>query len=424
MFSISAHSNFLNGTNKQPSKNRLNRKPENFKSYTTYTSVGGLRYEMIKSRAATGEKLDTKHHLGRGGYGKVVLAKSISDQNVYAAKKIKLRPGISIDTIQKEINIALRVASHPGVIKLHDVAVVENTKSEPMIIVFSELIKEAKPFNFHFDFSENLEQLNEFYLLAQQIAGGLNHCLETNIVHGDVKPGNLLIGKGTEGDFVAKVIDFGLSREVQEIPDTSFSPSYVAPERVIAFNTLYPSLESIEGLQDVDAILKQAISRSIVTEKHYVSTNPSENADFVSWLSVDYSIQKDKILEIMNQYYELNQERIDKIGKNKEDVFSFGVVLFETLSGGVLPQSLFIGKDEDGNDCYITKNPKTAVEATGQLVLLSEEHIKMSVGYLSDQVDISDQGLLELIDDMLNPNPYDRISMSQVIERLSKLIGT
>ncbi len=65
-----------------------------------------------------------------------------------------------------------------------------------------------------------------------QIAEGLQAAFEGNLIHRDIKPGNILFA----GPHLAKIVDFGLARvlsdEAQEAGEIWGTPFYVAPEKL------------------------------------------------------------------------------------------------------------------------------------------------------------------------------------------------
>jgi eukaryotic-like serine/threonine-protein kinase len=76
------------------------------------------------------------------------------------------------------------------------------------------------------------------YLVVQACdAVGEAHAL--GIVHRDLKPANLLLSRSARGDFVVKVLDFGLARSISGLEPSITrsdvvcgSPSYMAPEQL------------------------------------------------------------------------------------------------------------------------------------------------------------------------------------------------
>ncbi|MBE1487335.1 serine/threonine-protein kinase [Plantactinospora soyae] len=69
--------------------------------------------------------------------------------------------------------------------------------------------------------------------VAAQLAGALAYLHRRDIVHGDVKPGNLLVP--ADGGLV-RLVDFGAARRVgadSGLPTTQATPEYVAPEVIV-----------------------------------------------------------------------------------------------------------------------------------------------------------------------------------------------
>jgi serine/threonine-protein kinase len=81
---------------------------------------------------------------------------------------------------------------------------------------------------------EKQQRLSELEVLdiGYKIAGALDLALKHNLLHRDIKPGNILF----DADHEPKLIDFGLARSVEAEPEsasvTEGTPYYVAPEKI------------------------------------------------------------------------------------------------------------------------------------------------------------------------------------------------
>eukprot|EP00549_Striatella_unipunctata_P004747 CAMPEP_0118678758 /NCGR_PEP_ID=MMETSP0800-20121206/3399_1 /TAXON_ID=210618 ORGANISM="Striatella unipunctata, Strain CCMP2910" /NCGR_SAMPLE_ID=MMETSP0800 /ASSEMBLY_ACC=CAM_ASM_000638 /LENGTH=279 /DNA_ID=CAMNT_0006574655 /DNA_START=141 /DNA_END=980 /DNA_ORIENTATION=+ len=79
-------------------------------------------------------------------------------------------------------------------------------------------------------------EMNIIKGIAKNILSALQHCHSMNIVHGDIKPGNLLLCKHTDGNVRWKLCDFGLA----EIAETETNQEglctlwYRPPELLLA----------------------------------------------------------------------------------------------------------------------------------------------------------------------------------------------
>jgi serine/threonine-protein kinase len=78
------------------------------------------------------------------------------------------------------------------------------------------------------------QRLSELEVLdiGYKIAGALDMALKHNLLHRDIKPGNILF----DADHEPKLIDFGLARSAEAEPENSSvtegTPYYVAPEKI------------------------------------------------------------------------------------------------------------------------------------------------------------------------------------------------
>jgi serine/threonine protein kinase len=70
----------------------------------------------------------------------------------------------------------------------------------------------------------------EIWNIFRQLAAGVRYLHYQNVVHGDIKPQNLLIGE----DGVVKIADFGISKMVhassQKLADAAGTPAFMSPE--------------------------------------------------------------------------------------------------------------------------------------------------------------------------------------------------
>ena len=167
--------------------------------------------------------------LGVGSFGSVFAAWDLRLERDVALKVLKRNAVESRDAILKEARAAAPL-SHPNVCRIY---AVEAEDGLPVIAMeyidgqpLCDLIAAGLP--------------HESKLrLAGRIASGLAAAHALQIVHGDLKPANILVTP----DLVPKILDFGLSRQINSClagtPETSAvsgheisgTPAYMSPEQ-------------------------------------------------------------------------------------------------------------------------------------------------------------------------------------------------
>ncbi|MDT7594958.1 MAG: eukaryotic-like serine/threonine-protein kinase [Pseudonocardiales bacterium] len=168
--------------------------------------------------------------IGVGGMGVVWRAMDLRLQRVVAVKQLLVQPKLSPRASDEARARALREARiaarlhHPNAIVVYDVAehegepclVMEYLPSRSLAAVLAERGCLAVP---------------EVASIGRQIASALAAAHAAQIVHRDVKPGNILI----TDDGTAKITDFGVSRAAGDVTVTQTgmmagTPAYLAPE--------------------------------------------------------------------------------------------------------------------------------------------------------------------------------------------------
>jgi serine/threonine protein kinase len=168
--------------------------------------------------------------IGSGGMGVVWQAMDERLQRPVAVKQLLLQPELSPRATDEARARALREARiaarlhHPNAIVVYDVAehdgepclVMEYLPSRSLAAVLGERYCLPVP---------------EVASIGKQIASALAAAHAAQIVHRDVKPGNILIAE----DGTAKITDFGVSRAVGDVTVTQTgmmagTPAFLAPE--------------------------------------------------------------------------------------------------------------------------------------------------------------------------------------------------
>jgi serine/threonine protein kinase len=167
--------------------------------------------------------------LGAGGMGIVYEAVHVGLNRAVAIKILK--PEVAVDRQRLERFAAeARAAaqlSHPNLAAVHDVGEADGFHYFVMDLVAGEdlgtIIQGEGPL-----------PVPRALQLAEEVARALEHAHQRGIVHRDIKPQNLLVGR----DGIVKVTDFGISRvrgDARMTAAGSFmgTPEYLAPEQAM-----------------------------------------------------------------------------------------------------------------------------------------------------------------------------------------------
>jgi uncharacterized RDD family membrane protein YckC len=164
--------------------------------------------------------------LGYGGMGTVYQALDESLQRYVALKVIGAGASHRADSHQlqslvQEARAQARV-SHPNVVHIYYVGRDERSPFFAMELVAGPTLAER--------LSRGPLPFAEVVDVALQLVGALNHAAAFDIVHGDIKPSNILQADG----HTVKLSDFGLARRLSHRPDGSSgvvgTPNYLSPE--------------------------------------------------------------------------------------------------------------------------------------------------------------------------------------------------
>ena len=165
--------------------------------------------------------------LGKGAFGKVILAQKLDSKKFYAIKILKKKDIIDQDQLEhtKAEKSILQHVNHPFVVGL------EYAFQTPEKVYFVlEFMSGGELFQHLRTFKRFSEEQARFY--AACITLGLGHLHNKNYIYRDLKLENLLLDE--QG--YAKITDFGLAKQISaDQKATTFcgTPEYLAPEVVL-----------------------------------------------------------------------------------------------------------------------------------------------------------------------------------------------
>ena len=187
---------------------------------------------------AGGELLAGRYRLdergGVGALGEVWRARDLTLRRDVAVKRVRLDGHVETaarDRFRREA-VAMAGVAHANVVSVYDSGTDVAQGRETAYLVMelldgpscSELIRSARVLDFA-----------EIERIAAGVARGLAAAHANGVVHRDIKPGNVVIGKG-----VPKIVDFGIARLEQESTSTLTAPqttlgtaAYMSPEQAL-----------------------------------------------------------------------------------------------------------------------------------------------------------------------------------------------
>ncbi|MPY44717.1 serine/threonine protein kinase [Streptomyces phyllanthi] len=170
--------------------------------------------------------------LGHGGMGTVWRAKDETMDREVAVKEPRVPDHLpererdnAYERMRREARAAARL-DHPAVVQVHDVAVVDGRPWIVMELVQGRSLGAA--------LQEGTLGVREASRIGLQVLGALEAAHAAGVLHRDVKPDNVLLGRHDR----VVLTDFGIAQIEGEtsLTDTGGfvgSPEYIAPERVL-----------------------------------------------------------------------------------------------------------------------------------------------------------------------------------------------
>ncbi len=177
------------------------------------------------------ERYEIRQSLGKGGMGEVFLAYDRSTQQPVALKVVREESRMPGDdeALRQELLLARQV-SHPNVCRVHDLT----PSPWGPILVMEHIAGQTLHTHIRRKKAQNGYTPDEFRKIASEAAAGLAAIHAQGLVHGDLKPGNVMVTSER-----AIILDFGFAQERARVnarrpgaPPDGGTPNYMAPERL------------------------------------------------------------------------------------------------------------------------------------------------------------------------------------------------
>jgi serine/threonine-protein kinase len=199
--------------------------------------VDGTQLDVqFVSGALLGGKYEFIQLTGRGGMGVIYKARHIVLNKIVAIKM--LHSDLINERTLKRFKREARAASalsHPNIVAVNDFAVSEHGQPYLVMDYIEGATLEDKIR------TEGLLDVSFTVEAILQICAGLSHAHKMGVLHRDIKPSNITIVEGPDGNFLLRILDFGIAQIIGGIEDGTMaltqtgdsvgSPLYMSPEQ-------------------------------------------------------------------------------------------------------------------------------------------------------------------------------------------------
>lgn len=201
--------------------------PDGLRSHTTRpqrdTDGGATAEHATPRELLVGEQVERyqiRKLLGQGGMGQVYLARDVMLGRSVAIKVVRPERvgGAGGERFVQEARL-LAALNHPHIVQLYDAGIVRGGPYLALEYVDGETLQQR---------GAAALGLDEALRLTRDIAEALVHAHAHGVLHCDLKPSNIIVGR----DGRLRVVDFGLARRVAGLgAQVEGTPGWMAPEQ-------------------------------------------------------------------------------------------------------------------------------------------------------------------------------------------------
>jgi len=185
------------------------------------------------------DRFDVLEVLGKGGMGTVYKVRDREVGSIFALKllhqNLQSDPAV-LKRFEQEAKAAEQL-DHPNLVPTYSHGV--TSSGEPYLLIeYVEGETLAKIIE-----REGALDADRAIALFEQICSALSYAHDKKIIHRDIKPANIIISKTPGGDYVIRVVDFGIAKTINEVDRSTRnltqtgevfgSPHYMSPEQCL-----------------------------------------------------------------------------------------------------------------------------------------------------------------------------------------------
>jgi len=192
--------------------------------------IYGLRQQVDEAARLGQYKIDSR--IGGGGMGEVYRASHLLLRRPTAIKLLRPELGTdNLDRFEREVQ-AMSQLTHPNTVAVYDYG-----RSPDGVFYYAmeyldgldlaQLVSREGP-----------QPADRIVDILIQVCGALQEAHDAQLIHRDIKPANIIVSERGGVPDVAKVVDFGLVKELTAEPTATAqvllgTPGYMAPEQIM-----------------------------------------------------------------------------------------------------------------------------------------------------------------------------------------------
>ena len=178
--------------------------------------------------------------IGIGGWSRVYRAVLREHPEIQAAVKMIPAPDAEAEQILRGAQRMQQLSGKPGIVRIEDAAILPEEDGQSTVMIRMELLRPLRSY-----LSDKVLSESEVLRMGIELCRGLEACHVQGIVHGDIKPDNILVREMPGQDAMFCLGDFGTAGKQEppqeDEPDDNESseeirlectPEYLAPEQL------------------------------------------------------------------------------------------------------------------------------------------------------------------------------------------------